>query len=770
MTAKKAGLSFDDFVAGLSPEEAEAFEQYKADLAAPDCDENAVRGRFFAWAGPIVSRLGGGHPGALWGQVKGRFAPKKRKAEVRPLPDLAERLPYPLGFKIRELLQSQRRQSEGEAEPQYPFELCAVMGVLVRLSALITLRAFVDAKKSNPELNHLIVSRLRAPSDGGWLELSQRLSKELKDAEQPLAELVRTALDSNPQLSPEVKQRARGGTKTSQALANLVKFRNDLLHGENISEEELDQASAYLEVAIRGFASLGDYRLEVRHGEKTWSLNGAVPRPVETDIELPEDEPCLVHRDGQHDPVSLSPLLRFRAGQDEAEMDVDFDELFFLNAGSLERLSYIGYRAAGQLDGKTLGSYESFKAFMAEIPTPPIPRDPRIDFSGFGEFHSKLFVGRADVIDELTTIVNTRSSQYGVMKALAGMGKSAIFATMLQAVRNLTLEEAERTASAADGKIRAEDHWVFHFCMPTDGRNSPTVALRSLIAQICDAFELNRKEWLSHDLDELKDEKFPTLLAQVSDKLEGDARLVVVVDALDEGIGAEKETVPSCIPAGEYDSVVFLLSYRVTEDGQNTRVEKQMTQLAQDRLQILKSANPLTGLSQGDVHQFLDKVAALRGGENVPAATQAAVWDAAIKDAKGDTPAADPFYLRFVADGVQAGTIRLARAETVPESLDEAFEEMWMGLPSGKDFLCHRVLLTLGIMREYGDDELFAALFNREREADDRLTPDDVAAVRVKAGKLLVYDGDRYGLFHDRFRVFLVGEQKDPIAEALGMG
>ena len=96
-----------------------------------------------------------------------------------------------------------------------------------------------------------------------------------------------------------------------------------------------------------------------------------------------------------------------------------------------------------------------------------------------------------------------------------------------------------------------------------------------------------------------------------------------------------------------------------------------------------------------------------------------------------------------------------------------AFEHMWMGLPSTRDFLCHRVLLTLAIMRDYGDDDLFAALFNRDRPADDPLTPDDVAAVRVQAGKLLVYDGDRYGLFHDRFRVFLVGEQRDPIAEAL---
>ena len=34
---------------------------------------------------------------------------------------------------------------------------------------------------------------------------------------------------------------------------------------------------------------------------------------------------------------------------------------------------------------------------------------------------------------------------------------------------------------------------------------------------------------------------------------------------------------------------------------------------------------------------------------------------------------------------------------------------------------------------------------------------DDIAQLRSQAGKLLVYDGERYNLFHDRFRTFLVG-------------
>jgi len=128
---------------------------------------------------------------------------------------------------------------------------------------------------------------------------------------------------------------------------------------------------------------------------------------------------------------------------------------------------------------------------------------------------------------------------------------------------------------------------------------------------------------------------------------------------------------------------------------------------------------------------------------------------------------ADPFYLRFVADGVEKRQYFLTRPETIPTSLNGAFEQMWLSLPNDRNFLAHRLLVTLGIMRDLGDDELFAELFTRQ--FNEPFTEEDIATIRRPIGKLLAYDGDRYGLFHDRFRYFLVGEQKDPIAEALAL-
>ena len=764
---------FDVALRALAPDEQDAWDAFASEIESADSDLKQVRSRFFVWAGPLAHRIGLDHPGPLWGILVGRHRPRTthKATRVQPLDALGDSLPYPLGLKLRELSRARRAATEGEPTPQLPFQVCAVMDVLVRLSALIAIRCYVDGGGSDAGLNRLVVDRLRAPTDGGWLEVTQRLCKAL-DGREPteLARLLSEALASKPTLAPEIADRARDAqgrrvTRTAQSLQALIGYRNALVHGELSGTDPHDRAMVLLELAVRGFAELSRYRLVVRHEGRTWALTGAVPRPTDSEVDLPEGEPMLVHVDGAHLPLSLSPLLRFRPSATD-QVDVDTDELFFLNAGSLERLSYIGYRTAGQVDGRALGSYESFKALLSRIPTPLLPEDPRIDFSELAAFHTRLFVGRSDVLEEISHTLAQTDRPHVVISALAGMGKSALMGVLLQAVLRRKIDGL--LPSPAEAVLRPQDRWVFHFCMPTDGRNSPTVALRSLIAQICDAFDWPRKPWLSQDLDRLKDELFPGILAQVSDSLKADGRLVVAIDALDEGIGADRESVPSCSPAAAFGGVVFLLSYRVDEQGTNSRVAQQLGHLPAGSIRVIERADPLAGLTRPDVDLFLAKVAEMTGGPAPSGDVHDATWAAASADSASEPPSADPFYLRFLAEGVHKGTVRLDRDETVPESLDDAFEEMWMGLPADRDFLCHRVLTTLAIMREYGHDELFSALFNRDLPDDQRLAPDDVAAVRIKAGKLLVYDGDRYGLFHDRFRRFLVGEQKDPIAEALG--
>jgi hypothetical protein len=71
----------------------------------------------------------------------------------------------------------------------------------------------------------------------------------------------------------------------------------------------------------------------------------------------------------------------------------------------------------------------------------------------------------------------------------------------------------------------------------------------------------------------------------------------------------------------------------------------------------------------------------------------------------------------------------------------------------------YRFFGYLAIIREYANDDLMLELLNRQLPKDERMEEDDLIKLRTSAGKLLVFDGDRYGLFHDRFRRFLVGER-----------
>jgi hypothetical protein len=755
-------MKLEAFIKLLNAEEKSRYDEIVVACGRSETDHKALQKDFQHFAIQVHARLSlEDNPakfwGPLWGEVKRAHQPKKVDASAQPLPELAARLPYPLGLKVRQNIEERNLREAGEPVPQYAFNLCATMGILVRLAAMLTIQSYVvRTGAKNAELNKMIVDTLRAPADGGWLAVAQRLSKALeKRDDAPVAKAVASGLNKSVKLQDKtLAKRAKGANKPNQALQELVSFRNRLAHGERISEEELLRAEALLEVAARGFGFLADWQLVVRHEDRAWELAGTMPFPLESSPEeLKEAEPTLMLRAKNDVRLSLSPLLRFRpdAGEEGAG-EVELDELFFLNAGSLQRLSYIGYRGAAHADGRSLGSYEAFKEFLGQIPTPPVPANPRLDFSPFYEYHNRLFVGRTEVLEEVASRVADRETGYQVLKALAGMGKSAIMAQLY----------GKHSVPAAE--TRAGDRWAFHFCMPTDGRNSSVVALRSIIAQICDHFGLDREPHLSQDIEELKDEKLPGILALAKQHLGEGERVVIAVDALDEGIGAEKESIPKVLPTFVPDHAVFVVSYRVDDSGENSRVEAHLAHISADNRQVLEHANPLRGLSRANVEEFLTKAAS--GGVQATEATREAVWTASIADTRD---MADPFYLRFVAEGIDSAQVRLDRAETIPASLDDAFEGMWMTLPTDQDFLVHRMLLTLGIMREMGDDELFAALFNRERTRDQQLVPDDIGVLRVQAGKLLVYDGDRYGLFHDRFRRFLVGEQKDPIAEALGV-
>ena len=716
---------------------------------------------------------------------------------ILDLADVAEGLPYPLGLKLQAIRAGARARLEGEAAPDLPFVIAAFGGLCLRLCSLVAVHAYVvTVGAADNDLNRLIVDKLRSPTDGSWREVVNQLRARVSQAD-PRAARFYAWLDA-PGAVPKggagwefpgycvtaAVPKDKDVRTVDAVLGKLVSFRNNLMHGEAPSREDLDLALLYVEAVARGAQhALHHTTLQVRSGDRAWKLMGHVPQPfAPAPMDLADEVPTLVFEPDpaassdapRLEPLPLAPLLRFRPGATVGvdSVGVNIDELYFVNAAALARLQYVGFRAGAHADGKELGTYEAFKAFWERIPVTPSPKDPVLVYDDLSAYHAKFFVGRGEVLDEIEAALGSAEAEgrYVELRALAGMGKSAIlsmlYARQLPAIsahgsisgKNRTSPSAPRHVAGAPAAAPLPGAWAFHFCAQTDGREYALVALRSVMAQLCDQAGLDRDAWLVNDLQELKDQMLPSLLAKVAALC---GTVVVVLDALDESTGSDEDALAGCLSESLPNGVTVLISWRVDAQNRAGRVDRQLSRISADLRVRLRTADPLAGLAREHVAVLLDRIAGAAGLGPTVIATLEAVWAASTTD----TAEADPFFLRFVSEGVRDGRVDLARVETIPASLEDAFEGQWLALPTESNFLAQRVLLLLGVLREYGDDELISEFISRDPANGQTVTAQDIAVVRQSLGKLLVYDGDRYGLFHDRFRRFLVGEQKDPIAE-----
>ena len=710
--------------------------------------------------------------------------PAERLWREQQIHSLAAQCPFPIGSQLSILIHDAKMIDEGESKPQFYLSLCSISSLILRYLASISIQLYIELTKASAlDFNTKMVKIIEKATDNQWQNITKDILQYIKDAcknkEQKqhwmtnkpeamtLYKEMSSAFDSsvwNTIHKEEVDANhlfnlSRKGNrvdlkKTSDLLTHLVYFRNKIIHAEKIPQERYQGTVIALISIMVSLKKVWEYKLGVQVGDHLWDLSRIVPKKQQK--KLFEGEKQVYLYKGDTILLNLSPLL---CVPQTIKQEDDLEDVFFINVGVLKDLNYLSFQSAEHRAGKTLGTYEQFKKYMASIPTPPIPKEDRYDFEDYATDKAKHFVGRKDVIDEISEQIKNPEVSYIELRALAGMGKTAIMANLYQ----------KREPDPEEESILHNYCWAFHFCMNTDGRNTAIRAYRSIISTITTNLQINNpKKYLSWELKELK-ERFTMLLngKDVEKQLakKNFSRLIIAIDALDEGFGGE-EGVVEFIPPHLNESVVFLVSYRVNTEIKNQRVQNVLQQLPEQKTHILNAANPLKGLMESDVREFLRKIQ----GEETQEKTFAQVWTAASQDLEGQY--ADPFYLRFVLDGVQQNRVFLSRPETIPSSLDDAFEEKWLSLPRDFHFLGHRLLLTLAIMRDHGDDELFLELFNRNKrnpEEDEDLSLHDIVQTRISIGKLLIYDGDRYSLFHDRFRYFLVGEQKDPIEEALGL-
>ena len=649
--------------------------------------------------------------------------------------DLISELPYPLGLRFKLLWQENEARQRGEPAPQLGFSICALHSLLLRFIATVFIQIYViETGGKNQRVNIQITEALRSPTDGTWLDLAGSLCKLIRGLE---ICSVYEGLLGIPDRKVSVGERNQKFKAVSQELIN---FRNRLLHGEKITPDDLDISRDKIFALIRAFEVLCDYRLVAFSGSDTFTLVGEYPTKLENPLwSCPDDDGTYLFV-SESKSIPLYPLLSFRDELDGEKVS----ELFFLNSIGDSVPSYIAFRymVSHGLDGQKLGTYDSFQKFMAKIPAPPQPKNPIIDFSTFAMDSALMFVGRDEVFLELSEFLETSDMPYSILKAYAGMGKTALLAN---------LYNHRNTKDLLPLKTNKKIIWAFHFCARFEGRDRPEVCFRSIIGQVGLQLKLDATDYFDDDLSKFREERLPEFFYRVSQALADDEQLVVIIDALDESDLDSDESIAKFLPDFLPPRIRFIISFRVDETTSNPIVEDSLAHLSEGNRYQLKSADPLDGLNREDVVTFLKK---LSTDETVPDQTTEHVWLTANTSQRG----ADPFFLRFVAQSIRDGRSDLRRPETLPASLEDAFDEIWLQLPDDNNFLLQRILLTLALMFDLGDDEFFADYFNHHEVLPGRvLYPIDIAMIRVRAGKLLRYDGDRYGLFHDRFRAFLVG-------------
>lgn len=656
----------------------------------------------------------------------------------------------------------------------------------VRYTCVVAMVDYMNGGLSDAQLNRALFDTIRKPADGSWSSLlwspeagaAHSLVKVLAAREERIraldlldSKMTKQDLPGKDTFSKVVGLPKKVPGSVKELGDSFVSFRNELVHGvysrKRPAEEDVEKIGILLDVLIATLEPILALPVVVRRDDGYDQACGpAIGSLLDEEIigehhisEEMMDLPILMEGTRR---LSLFPwvtiadmniaLMQAEGVEDEAET-LSLSEICFFNRFESKLVHYLGFAARAQLPHTDLIesdqaeiAYQQFSGQMEILRLKSAPasarqKNPIQRFDELASFHGENFVGRSDVIGSIEHFIAEPSAPMGVVTAGAGMGKSAIFTHFY------------RQHGAKD----SSSGWIFHFSARADQRDNAILGLRSLIAQAQQQIARNQEKtpkypplpWSYDDLCA----RFQSTLADFGACMaKKNQRAVVVIDALDEQAprpGAPPESIFKGVPEEIPDNVVVLVSVRIDNEGRTVAIES--GHLGAPRGLPIPKASPLTGLSPDDVKELVKEKLAEEKPElaNVP---QDVLDRVAMASQRPEDGTLDPFYLRFLADGVREGTVDLTEAGNVPNGLENFFDDLWWGLDTSNGFMLHRILGMLSQMEGFGSDALFAEALKKPEE--------DVAKLRFGINKLLVQSGagtgeSRYGLFHDRFRWYV---------------
>ncbi len=330
------------------------------------------------------------------------------------------------------------------------------------------------------------------------------------------------------------------------------------------------------------------------------------------------------------------------------------------------------------------------------------------------EDRQRWFGGRRGVIDRLMGFIGGTDPGYCVVTAPAGFGKTAPAASLV---------------AGSGGGI------AFHFFTPLHGAEtlSESFFLKSVLEQMA---AWHGEVW---DLPSTLDELRAAYQRAMDSPLTGVG--VLVLDGLDEVRDWDLAPYLSrTLPTG------MRIIVTVRDVGQDWRAQYRfpLSQLEHiqlgglDRagvLAVLTAVGGLIGASDGD-RSLVDAVFSLAGGD-----------DAAARGA-------DPFYLRFLAEDLDAGRLTAATIGTAPPGLEAYLDEWWREI---------RALAGDAPVRDlFGMLTVAAGPLERtelevlQPSLVDEWLADRFDEVLAKVRRVVVRDADGcYSLIHPRLREFM---------------
>jgi hypothetical protein len=359
-------------------------------------------------------------------------------------------------------------------------------------------------------------------------------------------------------------------------------------------------------------------------------------------------------------------------------------------------------------------------------------RDQIYDYTRLIEDKSRSFVGRQFVFDTVNQFIQANSRGYFFIRGDPGIGKSAIAAQMVKT-----------------------NGYIHHFNIQAEGINKAENFITNICAQLIAAYDL---DYSSVPPEASKDGGFLSkLLGKVSDKLEGDKRAILVIDAMDEvdfaglAFGANSLYLPQTLPPRIY----LILTTRRIPATLRIDCEQGTLDIEQD------SKNNITDIREY-IEQFVN-----RPGLQTYMATQGIDEPTFVKHLVGKSQG-NFIYLRYALPEIESGAYQDIALESIPLGLQNYYQDHWKRI-RGQDeeaWFSYKlpVLVALTIVKESVSIDLMSE-FSRVKERPR------IGAVLREWSQFLheehvEYQGGlqkRYRIYHASFQDFITS--KDEIVD-----